>query len=92
MRINLPAGPRFSTQQGTDGAVSPFWSPDSKNLAFGVGSALKKVDVVGGTVAASVGESVISEGVSQGTSLLQLRLRMMHQRFASLRYFRGQYK
>lgn len=42
-------------------------------------------DVVGGTVAASVGESVISEGVSQGTSLLQLRLRMMHQRFASLR-------
>lgn len=42
-------------------------------------------DVVGGTVAASVGESVISEGVSQGTSLLQMRLRMMHQRFASLR-------
>lgn len=42
-------------------------------------------DVVGGTVAASVGESVISEGVSQGTSLLQLRLRMMHQRFASVR-------
>jgi hypothetical protein len=42
-------------------------------------------DVVGGTVAASVGESVISEGVSQGTSLLQLRLRMLHQRFASVR-------
>lgn len=42
-------------------------------------------DVVGGTVAASVGESVISEGVSQGTSLLQTRLRMLHRRFAGVR-------
>ena len=42
-------------------------------------------DVVGGTVAASVGESVISQGVSQGASLLQMRLRMLHQRFAAAR-------
>jgi len=42
-------------------------------------------DVVGGTVAASVGESVIHEGVSQGTGLLQMRLRSMHLRFAANR-------
>ncbi len=42
-------------------------------------------DVVGGTVAASVGESVISQGVSQGSGLLQSRLRNMHQRFAAKR-------
>lgn len=33
---------------GTEGAVSPFWSPDSKFLAFGVRSQLKKIDVAGG--------------------------------------------
>ena len=42
-------------------------------------------DVVGGTVAASVGESVIHEGVSQGTGLLQSHLRNLHQRFAAKR-------
>ncbi len=42
-------------------------------------------DVVGGTVAASVGESVIHEGVSQGTGLLQSHLRNLHQRFATRR-------
>ncbi len=33
---------------GTDGAVSPFWSPDSKFLGFGVQNQLKKIDVSGG--------------------------------------------
>jgi Tol biopolymer transport system component len=33
---------------GTDGAVSPFWSPDSKYLGFGVQTQLKKIDVSGG--------------------------------------------
>ena len=42
-------------------------------------------DVVGGTVAASVGESVISEGVSQGAGQFQMRLRKLHQRFAAVR-------
>ena len=42
-------------------------------------------DVVGGTVAASVGESVISEGLSQGAGQFQLRLRKLHQRFAEVR-------
>jgi eukaryotic-like serine/threonine-protein kinase len=32
---------------GTDGAVSPFWSPDSKFLGFGVQGQLKKIDVSG---------------------------------------------
>ena len=33
---------------GTPNAVSPFWSPDGRFLAFGVGNQLKKVDVSGG--------------------------------------------
>ncbi|RLS56975.1 MAG: hypothetical protein DWH91_05435 [Planctomycetota bacterium] len=42
-------------------------------------------DVVGGTVAASVGESMISQGVSQGAGMLQSRLRNLHHRFAARR-------
>jgi Tol biopolymer transport system component len=33
---------------GTQNAVSPFWSPDSRFLAFGAGDQLKKVDASGG--------------------------------------------
>jgi serine/threonine protein kinase/Tol biopolymer transport system component len=33
---------------GTVGAVSPFWSPDSKFLGFGAGRQLKKIDLSGG--------------------------------------------
>jgi Tol biopolymer transport system component len=33
---------------GTDGATSPFWSPDSRFLAFSVGGKLKKIDVLSG--------------------------------------------
>ena len=33
---------------GTQNAVSPFWSPDSRFLAFGVGNELKKTDASGG--------------------------------------------
>src|SRR6185295_2851807 len=33
---------------GTENASSTFWSPDSRFLAFGDGSQLKKVDVSGG--------------------------------------------
>lgn len=35
---------------GTEGALSPFWSPDSKYLAFTVQNQLKKVDIAGGPV------------------------------------------
>jgi eukaryotic-like serine/threonine-protein kinase len=33
---------------GTGGAASPFWSPDSRYLAFSVGNQLKKIEVAGG--------------------------------------------
>lgn len=34
--------------QGTEEGRSPFWSPDSRYLGFGVGNQLKKIDVAGG--------------------------------------------
>jgi Tol biopolymer transport system component len=33
---------------GTDGAAAPFWSPDSRFLAFVASNSLKKTDVAGG--------------------------------------------
>jgi eukaryotic-like serine/threonine-protein kinase len=33
---------------GTEGAVGPFWSPDSRYLGFAVGRDLKKIEVAGG--------------------------------------------
>jgi eukaryotic-like serine/threonine-protein kinase len=33
---------------GTEGATSPFWSPDSRSLGFFAGGKLKKIDVSGG--------------------------------------------
>jgi serine/threonine protein kinase len=37
------------TLAGTDGASSPFWSPDSRFLAFFAGGKLKKTEVSGGS-------------------------------------------
>lgn len=34
--------------EGSDGAVLPFWSPDSRSLGFFAGGKLKKVEVSGG--------------------------------------------
>jgi Tol biopolymer transport system component len=34
---------------GTEGAVQPFWSPDSKSIAFFANAKLKRVDLAGGT-------------------------------------------
>ncbi len=34
---------------GTEGAASPFWSPDSKSVAFFVNGKLQRVDLPGGT-------------------------------------------
>jgi Tol biopolymer transport system component len=33
---------------GTEGAASPFWSPDSRFIAFSAGGKLKKIDASGG--------------------------------------------
>jgi len=33
---------------GTDGAIEPFWSPDSRFIGFFAGGKLKKIDVAGG--------------------------------------------
>ena len=33
---------------GTEGARAPFWSPDSRFIAFSVGNELKKIEVAGG--------------------------------------------
>jgi eukaryotic-like serine/threonine-protein kinase len=33
---------------GTDGALDPFWSPDSRVIAFFAGGKLKKIEVAGG--------------------------------------------
>ena len=35
---------------GTDGAMLPFWSPDSRSLAFFADRKLKRIDATGGTV------------------------------------------
>jgi serine/threonine protein kinase len=35
---------------GTEGAASPFWSPDSRFLGFAVQNQMKKIDVSGGSV------------------------------------------
>jgi hypothetical protein len=37
---------------GSQGAGSPFWSPDSKSVGFGAGGKLKRADVAGGAPAA----------------------------------------
>ena len=34
--------------EGTDGAIGPFWSPDSKSIGFVAGGSLKRIDVSGG--------------------------------------------
>jgi Tol biopolymer transport system component/predicted Ser/Thr protein kinase len=34
---------------GTEGALSPFWSPDSRSLGFALGLELKKIDLAGGS-------------------------------------------
>jgi eukaryotic-like serine/threonine-protein kinase len=38
--------------EGTQGASSPFWSPDSKSIGFFAGAKLQKIDLGSGTVTA----------------------------------------
>ena len=39
----------FKVIPGTEGAISPFWSPDSRFIGFGAEGKLKKVEVSGGS-------------------------------------------
>jgi serine/threonine protein kinase/Tol biopolymer transport system component len=41
--------PQARPLAGTDGALKPFWSPDSRSLGFFAGGKLKKIDVSGGS-------------------------------------------
>src|SRR5262249_27564083 len=43
--LSAPAGHRL---EGTEGSYYPFWSPDSRSIAFFAGGKLKRVDVSGG--------------------------------------------
>src|SRR5688572_6578235 len=48
---------------GTDGAIGPFWSPDSRFVAFFAGGELKKIDIGGGPPV-----SITSGGAANFTS------------------------
>ena len=48
---------------GTEGAMFPFWSPDSRSIAFFTSEKLKRVDVSGGTPI-TICESVLGRGGS----------------------------
>jgi eukaryotic-like serine/threonine-protein kinase len=52
---------------GTDGAINPFWSPDSKWIAFNAGSKLRKMSIDSGTVL-DICEAANMRGGSWGTS------------------------
>lgn len=49
---------------GTEGAASPFWSPDSRFVAFAVENQLKKIDVSGGPAQTlcTVSEGTVGSG------------------------------
>jgi eukaryotic-like serine/threonine-protein kinase len=49
-------GPAAREVAGTDGAGFPFWSPDSKSVAFFAGSKLQRFDLAVGTLETICGE------------------------------------
>ena len=51
----------FTLLPGTEGAFSPFWSPDSRFIGFGAEGKLKKVEVSGGS------PRIICDGGVEGT-------------------------
>lgn len=58
---------------GTEGAASPFWSPDSRFIAFGDGGKVKRIDVEGGpvqTVADLQAPAGVGFWASDGTMLV----------------------
>ena len=51
---------------GTEGAAFPFWSPDSRTVAFFAGGKLKKVDVAGGPVTTLADAFSVGRGAWSG--------------------------
>jgi eukaryotic-like serine/threonine-protein kinase len=51
--------------QGTDGAIFPFWSPDSRSLGFFADAKVKTIDLNGGS-AAVVCDALLGRGGSWG--------------------------
>jgi eukaryotic-like serine/threonine-protein kinase len=47
---------------GTDGVAMPFWSPDSRFIAFNAGGLLKKIDVSGGPPVTITESNVNNQG------------------------------
>jgi eukaryotic-like serine/threonine-protein kinase len=50
---------------GTEGAMFPFWSPDSRSIAFFTDDKLKRIDATGGTPV-TICESTLGRGGSWG--------------------------
>jgi serine/threonine protein kinase len=60
---------------GTDGASGPFWSPDSRHVAFSAGGNLKRIDISGGAVVTLAdGASTIAGTWSRHDVILFTRL------------------
>ncbi len=53
--------------EGTDGAVTPFFSPDGRWVGFVVGEALKRIPVAGGPLETILPSNVIESGCAWGT-------------------------
>jgi Tol biopolymer transport system component len=49
---------------GTEGAVSPFWSPDSRSIGFFADSKLKRLDLGGGSPLTMTNVSVLPRGAT----------------------------
>ena len=58
---------------GTLGAISPFWSPDSKSIAFFADGKLKKIDLSGGPSQILCDAPAVTSGTwnREGTILFQ---------------------
>ena len=52
---------------GTDGAILPFWSPDSRFIGFFAEGALKKMDITAGTPQTLASASIQPRGATWGT-------------------------
>jgi Tol biopolymer transport system component len=51
---------------GSDGGMFPFWSPDSRKIGFFSITAIKRVDVTGGSPTVVVPQAAVSAGSARG--------------------------